>query len=109
MPTPRLPAPLSPTSPGAATADIIQQYVGTIKALAHCDPGGAILAAVAAPVRAYLRGRRDTIRCIVTMLTADEDDGGEASLLAELGNTEAAGGGGGGGEDADSDFEGGWG
>jgi len=70
--------------------------VSTIKALAHVDPAGAILGAVGGPIRAYLRQRRDTIRCIVTMLTADEEDpdgggaGGAASLHAELGNTETA-------------------
>lgn len=87
--------------PGAATADIIAQYVSTIKALAACDPSGAILGAVSGPIRAYLRGRRDTIRCIVTSLTADEEDAAAQSLLAELDNTEAAA------EDYDSDFEGG--
>ncbi|EFN59544.1 hypothetical protein CHLNCDRAFT_19379, partial [Chlorella variabilis] len=77
--------------PGAATADIIQQYVSAIKALSHVDPGGAILSAVGSPIAAYLRGRRDTIRCIVTMLTADEEDAAAQSLFAELGNAEGAG------------------
>ena len=44
----------------AATTDIIQQYVSTIKALAHVDPGGTILGAVGDPIRAYLRERKDT-------------------------------------------------
>lgn len=78
------------THPGAATSDIIQQYVSAIKALAHIDPAGAILGAVGGPIRAYLRQRRDTIRCVVTMLTADEEDAAAASLHAELGNAEAA-------------------
>ncbi len=64
--------------------------MSTIKALAACDPSGAILGAVSGPIRAYLRGRRDTIRCIVTSLTADEEDAAAQSLLAELDNTEAA-------------------
>ena len=75
---------------GAATSDIIQQYVSTIKALAHVDPGGTILGAVGDPIRAYLRERKDTIRCIVTMLTADEEDAAAQSLAAELGNTDQA-------------------
>jgi hypothetical protein len=75
---------------GAATTDIIQQYVSTIKALAHVDPGGTILGAVGDPIRAYLRERKDTIRCIVTMLTNDEEDAAAQSLFAELGNTDAA-------------------
>ncbi|GAB4822840.1 hypothetical protein N2152v2_009886 [Parachlorella kessleri] len=85
--------------PGAATTDILTQYVSTIKALQHIDPSGVILSAVAGPIRRYLRERKDTIRCIVTMLT---DDGAEdvGTLFAELGNTEA------GGEDAGADFDG---
>lgn len=75
---------------GAATSDIIQQYVSAVKALSHVDPGGAILGAVGGPIAAYLRGRRDTIRCVVTMLTADDEDEAGQSLLAELGSAEAA-------------------
>lgn len=68
--------------------------MSAIRALEKLDPGGALLPPVAAPVRAYLRQRRDAIRCIVTMLTADEEEGGDgagASLHAELGNTEGTG------------------
>lgn len=57
--------------------------MSAIKALAHVDPGGAILGAVGGPIAAYLRGRRDTIRCIVTMLTADEEEAAAHNLLAE--------------------------
>lgn len=51
---------------------------------------GVILGAVAGPIRRYLRERKDTIRCIVTMLT---DDGAEdvGALFAELGNMETVG------------------
>ena len=71
--------------PGAATADIIQQYVSTIQALQHIDPSGAVLDAVSAPIREYLRCRKDTTRCIVTLLTDDgAADGVAASLFAEL-------------------------
>jgi hypothetical protein len=57
--------------------------------LASCETG-VILDAVAGPIRHYLRERKDTIRCIVTMLT---DDGAEdvGTLFAELGNTETVG------------------
>lgn len=92
--------------PGAATSDIIQQYVSTIRALQHVDPSGAVLDAISAPIRAYLRYRRDTTRCIVTLLTDDGDDGA-ASLFANLdAGGEALGAGGGGGADADADFDG---
>lgn len=69
--------------PGAATSDIIHQYVASIKVLNDIDSSGAILNIVAEPIRDYLRGRKDTTRCIVTMLTDGED---EQSLLDELGN-----------------------
>lgn len=68
--------------PGAATSDIIQHYVSTIRALRHVDPSGAVLNAVSEPLQKYLRTRTDAIRCIVTMLTGDGD--GEAEFLADL-------------------------
>ena len=54
-----------------------------------------LLEAVGEDIREYLRGRRDTIRCIVTMLTDDSagsDAEGEAageSLFEELKRTVA--------------------
>lgn len=46
---------------GAATTDIIVQYVSTIKALREVDPSGVLLEAVADPIREYLRGRKVTL------------------------------------------------
>ncbi len=43
---------------------------------------------MAPPIRAYLRQRSDTIRCIVSMLTEDPTDGSE-SLLEEVAPEEA--------------------
>ncbi|KAL1551051.1 anaphase-promoting complex subunit 2 [Salvia divinorum] len=54
---------------GASTNDILHQYVSTIKALRTIDPAGVFLEAVGEPIREYLKGRKDTIKCIVTMLT----------------------------------------
>ncbi|OMO71854.1 hypothetical protein COLO4_27998 [Corchorus olitorius] len=54
---------------GASTNDILHQYVSTIKALRTIDPAGIFLEAVGEPIRDYLRGRKDTTKCIVTMLT----------------------------------------
>lgn len=79
---------------GASTNDILHQYVSTIKALRTIDPTGVFLEAVGEPIRDYLRGRKDTIKCIVTMLT--DGSGGNPSgagntvdsLLEEL-NREA--------------------
>ncbi|KAK9907618.1 hypothetical protein WJX75_007065 [Coccomyxa subellipsoidea] len=66
---------------GAATLDILTQYVNTIKALKEVDPRGMLLNAVGEPIKAYLRGRPDTIRCIVHSLT---DDNADDSLFGEL-------------------------
>ena len=66
---------------GAATLDILTQYVNTIKALKEVDPRGMLLNAVGEPIKAYLRGRPDTIRCIVHSLT---DDNAVDSLFGEL-------------------------
>nr|DAD31309.1 TPA_asm: hypothetical protein HUJ06_010160 [Nelumbo nucifera] len=79
---------------GASTNDILHQYVSTIKALRTIDPTGVFLEAVGEPIREYLRGRKDTIKCIVTMLT--DGTGGNPngpgstgdSLLEELNRDE---------------------
>ncbi|KAI3816668.1 hypothetical protein L1987_16371 [Smallanthus sonchifolius] len=78
---------------GASTNDILHQYVSTIKALRTIDPAGVFLEAVGEPIREYLRGRKDTIKCIVTMLT--DGTGGNSngpgtgdSLLEELNRDE---------------------
>nr|XP_043606823.1 anaphase-promoting complex subunit 2 [Erigeron canadensis] len=79
---------------GASTNDILHQYVSTIKALRTIDPAGVFLEAVGEPIREYLRGRKDTIKCIVTMLT-DGTGGNNSgpgntgdSLLEELNRDE---------------------
>ncbi|XP_072960553.1 anaphase-promoting complex subunit 2 isoform X2 [Typha angustifolia] len=75
---------------GASTNDILHQYVSTIKALRTIDPTGVFLEAVGEPIRDYLRGRKDTIKCIVTMLTdgtggnPSGSGGTSDSLLEEL-------------------------
>ncbi|KAK3269644.1 hypothetical protein CYMTET_21934 [Cymbomonas tetramitiformis] len=79
--------------PGAATNDILTQFVSTIRVLRALDPAGVLLAAVRGPLQRYLRARKDTIRCIVTMLTDDGTGGGGVggaggeSLLEELGSS----------------------
>jgi len=73
---------------GASTVDIVQQYIGTIKTLLELDPSGVVLDLVSEPVKEYLRERKDTIRCVVTMLTDDgggDHGDGEGALYAELG------------------------
>ncbi|KAI4314137.1 hypothetical protein L6164_027073 [Bauhinia variegata] len=79
---------------GASTNDILHQYVSTIKALRTIDPAGVFLEAVGEPIRDYLRGRKDTIKCIVTMLTDGTSGSSSASgnpgdsLLEELNRDE---------------------
>ncbi|XP_022776827.1 anaphase-promoting complex subunit 2 isoform X2 [Durio zibethinus] len=79
---------------GASTNDILHQYVSTIKALRTIDPAGVFLEAVGEPIRDYLRGRKDTIKCIVTMLTdgtsGNPNGSGNSgdSLLEELNRDE---------------------
>lgn len=70
---------------GASTNDILHQYVSTIKALRIIDPTGVFLEAVGEPIRDYLRGRKDTIKCIVTMLT--DGTGGNPSGPGNAGDS----------------------
>jgi anaphase-promoting complex subunit 2 len=67
--------------PGANTSQIIDVYINTIKVLREIDPSDRLLQLVAEPVRSYLRGRNDTVRCIITSLT-DAEVGGD--LYEEL-------------------------
>lgn len=69
MPMPWLPAP----RPGTSTAVILQMYVRLIRALQVLDPSGVLLKVVSSPIKTYLCSRKDTIRCVVTMLTEDND------------------------------------
>ena len=67
--------------PGANTNSILLMYVRTIKVLRHIDPSGVLLESVSEPVKEYLRGRPETVRCVVSTLTNDAD----GELYAELG------------------------
>lgn len=65
--------------PGADTRDILTSYINLIRVLRLLDPPGVLLAKVAQEIRAYLRSRQDTIRCIVQGMV--EEDG---ELMNEL-------------------------
>ena len=67
--------------PGAETAQVVDVYISTIRALGVVDPTGVLLQAVADPVKEYLRQRTDTVRSIVASLT---DDTGEVRLRLRL-------------------------
>ena len=60
---------------GANTLQIIDVYINTIKVLRILDPTDHLLARVAEPVRQYLQGRQDTVRCIIASLTNAEQGG----------------------------------
>lgn len=71
--------------PGADTRDILTTYINLIRVLRMLDPPGVLLAKVAKPMRAYLRARQDTIRCIVQGMVEEEGE-----LMNELrGGSEA--------------------
>lgn len=68
---------------GAATPDILSTYISAIKSLREVDPKGLLLKAVGEPIQAYLRDRKDTIRCIVMSLT-DDGSSGEPMIAESL-------------------------
>ena len=58
---------------GASTSQILEMYVSMIRALRVLDPSDLLLNFIAAPVREYLIGRKDTVRCVVSSLTKNRD------------------------------------
>ena len=67
---------------GASTSDIIDVYVKMIRCFRILDPSNLLLNYVAKPIRKYLVGRKDTIRCIVSSLTEGDDDNLHSELRA---------------------------
>jgi anaphase-promoting complex subunit 2 len=65
--------------------------VAVLQSLRVLDPSGVVLEVVGAPIQEYLRGRKDTVRGIVTLLTDDSAAGGGGeSLYEELAKTATA-------------------
>ena len=60
--------------PGADTKDILSQYISLIRVMRILDPPGLLLAKTASPIRAYLRSRDDTIRCIVSGMIEEDSE-----------------------------------
>jgi anaphase-promoting complex subunit 2 len=58
---------------GASTSQILDMYISMIRALRALDTSDLLLNFVAAPVRGYLLGREDTVRCVVASLTQAKD------------------------------------
>ncbi|KFB48040.1 AGAP005048-PA-like protein [Anopheles sinensis] len=71
--------------PGVDTPDILTGYVSALRTLSHFDPSGILLHTITQPIKEYLRGRPETVRCIVTSLTGD----GTSDLAEELVKSEA--------------------
>ena len=66
---------------GVATDSILDAYTVAMKVLRIIDSSGNILEAIAEPIKAYLRSRPDTIRCVVQMLTQDTGASSSVSVL----------------------------
>lgn len=73
--------------PGVNTNDILTGYVASIKAIRHLDSSGVLLETITEPVKHYMRGRSDAVRCVVTALTEE----GPADLAEELAKSETLG------------------
>lgn len=70
--------------PGVDTSDILTGYVAAIKSIRHLDPSGVLLETIIEPVKEYLRGRPDTVRCVITSLIEDSP----SDLAEELARSE---------------------
>ncbi|XP_053674106.1 anaphase-promoting complex subunit 2-like [Anopheles nili] len=70
--------------PGVDTPDILTGYVAALKTLAYFDTSAVLLRSITKPIKDYLRGRTDTVRCVVTSFTGD----GTSDLAEELAKNE---------------------
>ncbi|KAF0891699.1 hypothetical protein E2562_010913 [Oryza meyeriana var. granulata] len=71
----------------ARFCDLVWNFIAEMTsclALRTIDPTGVFLEAVGEPIRDYLRGRKDTIKCIVTMLT--DGSGGNTNETGNAGD-----------------------
>lgn len=68
--------------PGVNTTDILTGFTNAIKAIRILDTSGVLLEAITEPVKKYMRGRPDTVRCVATALTLKNN--GHADLADEL-------------------------
>ena len=67
--------------PGVGTITIIELYIQTIRVMKLIDPSALLLEVVSEPIRAHLRRRKDTLRCIVNAIISDD-----AELYGQLGD-----------------------
>lgn len=69
--------------PGVSTPDILTAYIAAIKALRQLDPTGVLLETITDPIKIYLRGREDTVRCVVSGLLDESNSSDLADELAK--------------------------
>lgn len=69
--------------PGANTTDILATYLSTLKALHVLDTSGTLREHACKEVEEYLKTRVDSVRCIISSLTDEENEHG---LFEELEN-----------------------
>jgi len=67
--------------PGVVTPLIIDQYIQTIRVMKLLDPSALLLEHVSEPIKAHLRARPDTLRCIISSILNEED----SDLYEQLG------------------------
>ena len=53
---------------------IIEHYIQAIRVLKLIDPSTILLEVISEPIKAHLRKRGDTLRCIVQSILADESE-----------------------------------
>lgn len=67
--------------PGVDSKSIINFYIQVIRVFKFIDPSTILLEIISKPIKDYLRSRKDTLRCIVSIIIEDESD-----LYSQLGN-----------------------
>lgn len=67
--------------PGVSTNHIINFYIQAIRVFKYIDPSTILLEIVTQPVKQYLRSRKNTLRCIVQIISDERKD-----LYQQLGN-----------------------
>ena len=67
--------------PGVDSKSIINFYIQVIRVFKFIDPSTILLEIISKPIKDYLRSRKDTLRCIVSIIIEDESE-----LYSQLGN-----------------------
>lgn len=66
--------------PSTDTDFIIRFYIQVITVLKFLDPSTILLEIVSAPIKEYIRSRKDSLRCIVKTIISNESE-----LYSQLG------------------------